>query len=148
MATTNPVKGRDEIKPINLGQTAADWKDKAQHVESTGVEKAKEGVATIAEKAKETASSVGRKAEDATCAVGSGMQSLATNIREKGPERGVLGSASSAVANTLDSGGRYLKEEGLKGIGEDLTNLIRRNPIPALLFGIGLGFLIAQRARS
>ena len=40
--------------------------------------------------------------------------------------------------------GRYLQEEGLKGIAEDVTNLIRRNPIPALLAGVGVGFLIGR----
>ena len=36
----------------------------------------------------------------------------------------------------------------LSGIGEDLTGMIRRNPVPALLIGIGLGFLIARATRS
>jgi hypothetical protein len=29
-------------------------------------------------------------------------------------------------------------------MAEDVTNLIRRNPIPALLIGIGAGFLLAR----
>jgi hypothetical protein len=52
------------------------------------------------------------------------------------------------VAETLESGGRYLKEEGLEGMAEDLTDLIRKNPIPAVLMGIGLGFLLARLTRS
>jgi hypothetical protein len=52
------------------------------------------------------------------------------------------------MADTLERGGRYLEEEGLRGIGQDLTNVIRRNPIPALLLGIGIGFLIARSLRS
>ena len=60
----------------------------------------------------------------------------------------MLGSAASAVADTLESSGRYLEESGLSGIGEDLTSMIRRNPVPALLVGIGLGFLIARATRS
>jgi hypothetical protein len=76
------------------------------------------------------------------------MKSLASSIREHTPRSGVMGTASSAVANTLESGGRYLEEEGLRGIGEDLTNLIRRNPIPALLVGIGVGYLLARATRS
>jgi uncharacterized membrane-anchored protein YhcB (DUF1043 family) len=31
---------------------------------------------------------------------------------------------------------------------DDLTNLIRRNPIPALFVGIGIGFLLARVTRS
>jgi hypothetical protein len=59
-----------------------------------------------------------------------------------------MGTASSAVADTLDRGGRYLQEEGLQGLGEDLTTLIRRNPIPAVLVGIAVGYLIARSVRS
>jgi hypothetical protein len=29
-------------------------------------------------------------------------------------------------------------------MGEDLTNLIRRNPLPAVLVGIGIGYLLAR----
>jgi hypothetical protein len=81
-------------------------------------------------------------------AVGSGMESLAGTIRQHAPDSGMLGTASQKVARGLESGGRYLQEEGLRGIGEDLTNLIRRNPIPALLIGLGLGFLIGRALRS
>jgi hypothetical protein len=52
------------------------------------------------------------------------------------------------VASALDSTGHYLEEQGLSGMAEDLTNLIRRNPIPALLIGVGLGYLLARMTRS
>jgi hypothetical protein len=108
------------------------------------VDKAKEAGATLAQKAGEATSFVGKKADDATAAVGAGMKSVASTIREKGPGNGVLGSAGSAVADTLDQGGRYLQEKGLSGIGHDMTEVIRRNPIPAVLVGIGLGYLMAR----
>jgi hypothetical protein len=98
--------------------------------------------------ASDMASNVGHRVEDATSTVGSGMRNLAGTLRENLPHEGMMGSASSAVADTLERGGRYLEEEGLSGLGEDLTSLIRRNPIPALLVGIGVGFLIARSMRS
>jgi hypothetical protein len=72
------------------------------------------------------------------------MQSLAGTLREKMPHEGMMGTAGSAVADTLERGGRYLQEEGLSGMAEDLTALIRRNPIPAMLIAFGVGFLIAR----
>ncbi|MBL8796136.1 MAG: hypothetical protein JNM56_19700 [Planctomycetia bacterium] len=95
----------------------------------------------------ETSASLGQKAEEATAAVACGMQSLAGTIREKIPQGGMLGETSQAVARGLDRGGRYLEQEGLQGIGDDLTDLVRRNPIPALLLGIGLGYLMARATR-
>lgn len=69
---------------------------------------------------------------------------MAQTIRENAPEKGMMGTASSAVADTLEQGGRYLQEQGLSGLGADMTNMIRRNPIPSVLVGFGLGFLIAR----
>ena len=81
-------------------------------------------------------------------AVGSGLKSLGHTIRDHTPDSGMAGDASSAVANTLERTGRYLQEEGLEGIAEDVTNLIRRNPIPAMLVGVGAGFLLARAMTS
>jgi hypothetical protein len=107
-------------------------------------EKAKDIAANVAGKAKEVASAVGHKAEDATHAFGSGMQSLAGTLREHTPEGGVLGAATGSVASSLESGGKYLQQEGLSGIAGDITALIRRNPLPALLVGVGVGFILAR----
>jgi hypothetical protein len=93
------------------------------------------------------ASFVEEKAEQATHAVGAGMESLGETIREHKPQAGVLSDAGEAVAKKLVAGGHYLEEHGLKGIGEDVTNMIRRNPVPALLIGVGVGFLIARMMR-
>ena len=74
------------------------------------------------------------------------MKSLAGTIREYAPQGGMLGSAGSTIASGLESGGRYLQEQGLRGVGDDLTALIRRNPLPAVLIGIGFGyFTVAQQ---
>jgi hypothetical protein len=56
----------------------------------------------------------------------------------------MAGGASSAVADTVESSGRYLQEEGLKEMTEDVTNLIRRYPIPALLIGVAAGYLAGR----
>jgi len=94
------------------------------------------------------ASTIGHKAEDVTAAAGRGMQNLGDKVREKGPEEGFLGKATDKVAGALETGGKYLEEKNLSGMAEDITGLIRRNPIPALLIGIGLGFLLARTLRS
>jgi hypothetical protein len=122
--------------------------DKAKDVAGTVVDKAKQSASAVAEKARDVASNLGDRADTAVSSVGSGMQSLAGTIRDKAPSGGVLGGAAGGVASALETGGRYLKEEGLSGMGEDVTNLIRRNPIPAVLIGVGLGYLLARITRS
>ena len=105
-------------------------------------------MAITSEKNQEAVTFLGEKAEQATEAVGAGMESLGGVIREHIPSRGMISNTGEAVAEKLESGGRYLEEQGLQGIAEDLTNLIRRNPIPTLLIGIGVGFALARMLRS
>lgn len=137
-------KQRSEWEGFGTGGTFAQ-----KGPEQRPAEPEKKGLTTsVTEAASDLAREAGDKAESAVGAVGCGMQSLAQNIREHAPQSGVVGSAASAVAQTLESSGHYLKDEGLKGMGQDLTNLIRRNPIPAVFVGIGLGFVIAQLTRS
>jgi hypothetical protein len=146
---------------------------KKEHVQDH-IERGKEAVGEVAQRAKEegasmmdkvkdtvkdtaaqvgqtvgnVASTVGNKAEDATASIGKGMENLGKKVREKGPESGFLGKATEGIAGALESGGKYLEDKNLSGMGEDLTNLIRRNPLPAVLIGIGLGFLLARTMRS
>lgn len=124
--------------------TAAEAANKAKEIGSGVAQKAGEAASYVGKKADEAASYVGKRADDATSAVGAGMKNLAGTIRDKAHDSGIIGAAGSAVADTLESGGRYLQQQGLSGIGDDLTNMIRRNPIPAVLLGIGVGFLVAR----
>jgi len=105
-------------------------------------------VSKATEKARDAATFVGEKAEQATEAFGAGMESLGGAIREYEPSQGTAHNVGDAVAGKLEDAGRYLEEHGLKGLGDDVTNLIRRNPVPALLLGIGVGFLLSRMVRS
>ena len=122
--------------------------DKAKDYAAAGADKVKDVAAAGYEKAKDLAGSAGKMAENATSSVGSGIESLGHSIRENAPHEGMLGSAASTVANTLEQGGRYLREEGLSGLADDMTNTIRRNPIQSILVAVAVGFLLARATRS
>jgi len=141
--TPNTMRKNEE----RLGAGFAEQVDKARDAASSLVDKAKEAASSASERASEMASDLGEKAENATAAVGSTMKSLAGSMREHAPASGMLKSATTSVADTLESSGRYLEETGLSGLGKDLTSLVRRNPLPAVMLGIGLGFLIARATR-
>lgn len=111
-------------------------------------DKAKDAAANVADKASDLAHKAGDKAENAVESVGGSMKNFAGTIRENMPDKGMLGGASESVAGALESGGRYLEEKGLSGIGTDVTDLIKRNPVPAVLLALGLGYLIACSTRS
>jgi ElaB/YqjD/DUF883 family membrane-anchored ribosome-binding protein len=105
---------------------------------------ARDLASNVADLAKDVATSIGQKAEGAAHAVGSGVQSLGSTVRDRLPHSGVVGTAAASLADGLESGGHYLQEEGFTGIAKDLTNIIRRNPVPAILVGVAAGFLLAR----
>jgi len=107
-------------------------------------DRAKDVAAAMSHQAEGAANFIGQKADSTTAAVGEGLRSMGNTLREKTPKSGVLGEASAAVADTLESSGRYIQEEGVKGMAGDLTNMIRKNPLPAVLIGVGIGFLLAK----
>ncbi len=129
-------------------ETATHLTDRAKEAASNLGDRAKEAASMARDRAEHAASYVGDQAEGATAAVGGRLKSLGHTIRERTPDSGMLGSASSAVADSFESAGRYLEDEGLRGMADDITSLIRRNPIPALLVGIGIGFLVARATTS
>jgi hypothetical protein len=122
--------------------------DRARDMASHAADKARDVAGQAADKAREAAAAAGRKADQMADKVGSGLTSAAESMRQHSPDTGVLHTAAAKVADTLDSGGRYLKAEGLTGLGHDMTELIKRNPIPALLVGVCLGVLIGRATRS
>jgi hypothetical protein len=130
-----------------LQETAGTVADKTKEVAGTVADKAKDFASQAADRAKDFGKSASHAAETATAKVGSGVETVADKLREKAPREGMVHDAAFKVADSLEKSGRYLQEEGLSGMADDLTGVIRRNPIPAVLVGIGIGYLIAHALR-
>jgi len=127
---------------------ASNVADKARDVASQAVDKAKDAASHVGEMVSNAASTAGRKADDFTSSAGTSIKNFGDTIRENAPREGVLGTAAKTAADTTKQVGRYLEEEGLSGMMEDVTKLIKRNPVPAILVGVGLGVLIGRLMRS
>lgn len=111
-------------------------------------DKAKDAASNVTRAAGGAASYLGEKAEDATAAVGKRLKAAGDSMDQSEFHEGTLAHASSAVAKTLQETGNYLEREGLHGIANDMTNLIKKNPVPSLLIGVCLGFLFARATVS
>ncbi len=134
------------------GQKAQDFAhqagQKAQDLAHTAGQKVQDFAHSAGQGVRDAASAVGNRAEDATGSLGSGMQSAADRVRDTFPREGMLGRASGAVADALDRGGRYIEEKKISGMAGDVTDVIQRNPIPAVLVALGLGFFLGRALRS
>jgi hypothetical protein len=124
----------------NLGQKASD-------AATDVANKTREAASTLAQRAENVADKAEEKTDSALSAVGQKMSSLAGSIRSHAPHEGVIGSTATTVAESLESGGRYLQESGVRAMGDDLAAVVRRNPIPSVLAVFGVGFLLGMAAR-
>jgi len=142
---TNPTstKPREDNSP-NTGLPV----DRLRDAGSEAVEKAQEAVRSVGTMASNALPAVGQvlgqQADKLTAAAGGRLKDLGETVARKAPQEGLLGQASQKVAQGLEQGGDYLSREGLSGAVLDLSELIRRNPVPAVLVGLGIGYLIGR----
>jgi len=118
--------------------------DQARDAVASATQKGQEALAS----AKSSAASMQHHAQEAIAAVPGQMKNLAGQIRQQVPQGGTLGTAAHSVAGTLESGATYLQEHDVCDMAKDLEGVVRDHPIPALLAGIGVGFLLGRTLRS
>jgi len=118
--------------------------DKAKDAGSQVMDKAKEAAASVGAFANQAASTVGQKANDLAGTAGADIKKFGDTLSERAPHEGMLGTASQAVADTIKGGGRYLEEAKLSGMADDVTHMIQRHPMPAVLICLGVGFVLGR----
>lgn len=126
---------------VNPG-TSMDPKSQANPPAPTGA------VQDAARKAQEMAAGVGERVGQAVTGVGAQMENLAGTIRQNVPKEGMVGTAAETMAEGLEAGGRYLQEQDVGDMIDDLGTIVRRYPIQSVLVGVGLGFILARATRS
>jgi hypothetical protein len=147
----------DEAKG-HLQQAGAAARDAASSAAGAAAEKAQETASglgqrvqdvasNVSQRAGEMASTAAEKTDDAISSVGQRMTSMAGSLRQSAPREGVIGSAATAVADRLETGGRYLQQHGVGEMTDELAGVIRRNPLPALGVAFGVGVLIGLAMR-
>ena len=51
---------------------------------------------------------------------------------------------TKSTAERLEAAGAYLQEKRLADIATDFAALVRKHPVPSLLIGLGLGYLLTR----
>jgi uncharacterized protein YjbJ (UPF0337 family) len=110
-------------------------------------DKAGGSIANMTAKAQELGATVVSKAGEATTVVGEKMGSLANVIRDNAPREGAVATAATTVVDGLESASSYLREKKFDDVARDVTALVRTYPLPSLLLGVCLGYLLGRRTR-
>lgn len=136
---------------LTPGVKSNEWsqaESKAREAAADVGEMAGHAASAVGAMASQAACDVGKKADDLTASAGVGIQGLGDRLSRNAPHTGVVGNASQSFARSVKEGGEYVEDAKLSGMTEDVAQLIRRNPIPAVLIAIGLGWFVASKLRS
>lgn len=132
----------------NNNATAPKPMDSVREAGSQAVDQAQEALHSVGQMATNALPAagqvIGQSADSLTSAAGGRIKGLGEQMARNMPKEGLLGTASQTVAQGLEQGGDYLSREGISGLAGDVTELIRRNPVPAVLLGLGIGYLIGR----
>jgi ElaB/YqjD/DUF883 family membrane-anchored ribosome-binding protein len=104
-------------------------------------QKAENLASTVKDKASQLSSSAADKANTAITSMGEKMSNVGHTLREKAP------TSLQSYAESIERAGQYLQRQDLSDFVEDLSGIIRRHPMPAMMTGIALGFLLSRTAK-
>jgi len=147
-AAKNKIQEKAQEMGTSFSEAVTNAGEGIKNAAGYAVDQANQAVNAASKNVASAGSYLDKQAEDATCALGGSLKAAGEAVRQNTPHDGRIGQASSVVAQALTDTGDYVQREGLEGMACDVTSLIKRNPIPAMLIGIGLGFLVARASTS
>ena len=147
-STLSPNTNRFEGVADKAREAVANVGEAASRAVTTAGEMASEAGRAVGSMTSQAACDVGRKADDLTASAGAGIKGLGDRLSHIAPHSGMVGNASQAVAKSVHDGGQYMQDAKLSGMVEDVAQMIRRNPFPAVFIAIGLGWFVARKMRS
>ena len=86
---------------------------------------------------------VNRKASHLASEVRHGISKFVDGVKEKIPAHAVR-EVRETASQVSDQVRGYIEERGIRGLADDVTDVIRRYPMPALLCGVLIGILLAR----
>lgn len=85
------------------------------------------------------------EAEQLRASAAGGMETAASTLREKAEfGTGRVASAAHSAADAISTSADYIREHDLSEMVEDLRDMVKANPGPALLCAAALGFLLGR----
>jgi hypothetical protein len=132
----------------NVQNAGANITDKARDMARSATETARDAATGVMDRARDVAGNVADRAKEAAGTAADTAREWASEAVGAVKESDVVNKAGEYVSEAWESGSRYFQEHSFRDMADDVAGVIRRNPIPALLVGIGLGFILARSLRS
>jgi hypothetical protein len=122
--------------------------DKARDIARSATETARDAATGVMERARDAAGTVADRAKEMAGSAADTAREWASGAVDSVKDSDVVNKAGEYVSEAWETGSRYFQEHSFKDMADDVAGVIRRNPIPALLVGVGLGFILARSLRS
>ena len=97
--------------------------------------------APLKNKARDLGNRAADRADQARVGAAAGLDSVASSLHERGEQ---VASAAYGAADAVAYGAEYLRDNDVRGMLNDLVEVIRRNPGPSLLGAAALGFMLGR----
>jgi|SRR3954464_6899021 uncharacterized protein YjbJ (UPF0337 family) len=85
---------------------------------------------------------VDRRLNEYSAQYGTAFAGMSAKAQELGAN------ASARVKDAMDSARSYIQDKNYSELADDATDLVRKYPLPSLLIGIGIGYLLARSLRD
>ena len=92
-------------------------------------------------KAQDVGAKAAQRADQARVSAAAGLDTVASNLHDSGDR---VASAAHNAADAVTHGAEYLRGNDVQTMTDNLVDVIRRNPGPALLGAATLGFLLGR----
>jgi hypothetical protein len=123
-------------------------KNEGQQAAGSALEGAKNFAQAAGQKASDAAHFAGQKAGEMANVASQKAGEMAHAVSQQADSaKNATGDGIKSFGRSIESGGDYLKNTDFQGILGDVGEMIKRNPLPAVLLGVGLGFLLAAAVR-
>lgn len=138
----NPPSDTPSGQPEGGAATAARMKlsEKAAEVKEKAADFGRKTVNNIDESRKTTAGAL----DQAAARLHSGGEQL-TGVAHTAADK--ISGVAHGTADKLEAAADYIRQTDLKGMGEDLKDIVKRYPGPALAAAAVLGFVVARGFR-
>jgi hypothetical protein len=111
-------------------------------------DKIADAASQVRERASEFGRSAAQKVDEQRASTAATLKSTADSLRSSGQSSSqAISDAANRTAEKLDSTANYVRDHDFRGMVGDIQRVIRRNPTPALIGALGLGFLLGSALR-
>jgi ElaB/YqjD/DUF883 family membrane-anchored ribosome-binding protein len=133
----------------NSETSTENWPNNLSDATAKVGDKIADAASQVKERASEFGRSAAQKVDESRSGTAATLKSTADSLRSGAQSSGqAISDVANKTAGKIESTADYIRDHDFRGMLTDLEQVVRRNPTPALIGAIGLGFLLGAALRG